>query len=38
MKKFMILSKNKFSGLDIEEVRVFMKIISVENYKLEVSN
>ena len=32
----MILSKNKFSGLDIEEVRVFMeKIISVENYKLE---
>ena len=35
-KNSMILSKNKFSGLDIEEVRVFMeKIISVENYKLE---
>ncbi len=35
-KNTMILSKNKFSGLDIKEVRVFMeKIISVENYKLE---
>ncbi len=35
-KNSMILSKNKFSGLEIEEVRVFMeKIISVENYRLE---
>ena len=34
--EFIFLSKNKFSGLDIEEVRVFMeKIISVENYRLE---